>query len=244
MSRDGLGCYTIAKQLNDQKVPAFGPSGRWDQSTIDKMLKNRAVVGDLQPTSYESKAKKAAYEEPPVPNFYPAAIDEELFNATQIARQINGSTGRGRKGQFVTNLFGKMVTCLHCGGPVQFHSNGHRKSMICSTALDAGPCYRFRWSCPDFEAAVFDTILGVEEQEQGINQLLELIRSLPNADKYYARMEIAKELRKSVQFLGMAAAGQDPKPTSSDAMIKRNSPGRYLEIWFSSGKSHRSRTFE
>ena len=159
MSRDGLGCYTIAKQLNDQKVPAFGPSGRWDQSTIDKMLKNRAVVGDLQPTSYESKAKKAAYEEPPVPNFYPAAIDEELFNATQIARQINGSTGRGRKGQFVTNLFGKMVTCLHCGGPVRFHSNGHRKSMICSTALEAGPCYRFRWSYPDFEAAVFETII-------------------------------------------------------------------------------------
>ena len=57
---------------------------------------------------------------------------------------------------------------------------------------------------------MFETIIGVEDEKQEINRLLELIRSLPNADKYYARIEIANELRKSVQFLGMAAAGQDP----------------------------------
>jgi hypothetical protein len=244
MSCSGLGCYTIARQLNDQNVPAFGTSGRWDQSTIDKMLRNRAVLGELQPTSYASKIKKAAYEEPPFPGFYPAAIDEELFNTTQAARERNGHTARGRKGQFVTNLFGKMVTCLHCKAPVRFHSNVHRKSMICSTVLDSGPCYRLGWTYPHFEAAVFETIIGLEGHEQGIDRLIELIRILPDADKYYARIEIAKELRESVQFLGMAAAGQNPKPTLPDAMIKRNIPGRYLKIQFSSGRSHRSRIFE
>jgi Recombinase len=52
LSLSGLGCYTIAKQLNDQGVPAFGPSGRWDESTVHNILTNRATIGEHQPKQY------------------------------------------------------------------------------------------------------------------------------------------------------------------------------------------------
>jgi len=50
----GLGGNTIAKQLNAKKVPAFGPSPNWDQSTIHNMLRNRATIGEHRPKSAAS----------------------------------------------------------------------------------------------------------------------------------------------------------------------------------------------
>jgi Recombinase len=39
-----LGGYTKATQLNARNVPPFGPSGKWDQSTIHNLLRNRATI--------------------------------------------------------------------------------------------------------------------------------------------------------------------------------------------------------
>ena len=44
----GLGGYSIAKLFNSRNVPAFGTSGKWDQSTIHNMLTNRATIGEYQ----------------------------------------------------------------------------------------------------------------------------------------------------------------------------------------------------
>src|SRR5258708_9633092 len=71
-SISGLGGYTIAKQLDAKKVPAFGPSPKWDQSTIHNMLRNRATIGEHQngnafhtairfPTFIPRSSKKASF---------------------------------------------------------------------------------------------------------------------------------------------------------------------------------------
>jgi hypothetical protein len=52
LSVAGLGGYTIAKQLNAQSVPTFGPSPKWDQSTIHNMLTNRATIGERHSKRY------------------------------------------------------------------------------------------------------------------------------------------------------------------------------------------------
>src|SRR5664280_885398 len=54
-SISGLGGYTIAKLLNARKVPAFGPSPIWDQSTIHNLLRNRATIGEHQPKQYRNR---------------------------------------------------------------------------------------------------------------------------------------------------------------------------------------------
>ena len=100
LSVAGLGGYTIANRLNSTKVPAFGPSPIWDQSTIHNMLRNRAAIGEHQPKRLQNGKRIA--EGSPIPNFYPAAIDESLFQAAQVARRNNLSSGRGRKGKIIT----------------------------------------------------------------------------------------------------------------------------------------------
>jgi hypothetical protein len=246
MSISGLGCYTIARQLNDQKVPAFGASGRWDQSTIDKMLRNRAVLGEHQPKTYTAKNKKGDPYGNPIPDYYPQTVNDELFDAAQTARAQNLAKGRGRKGKYVTNLFGKMVRCIHCESPVLFHSNVHRKSMICSKVLAAEGCYRVGWSYGDFENSIFELILSClsdPEQELCPSELLDqlgtLIRSASKTHNYYVRMEIAKIFRLSVAQLNMAPAGPAPLGTDSNARIRRDRPGRYFEIVFMGGRLYR-----
>ena len=95
LSIAGLGGYTIAKLLNKKEVPAFGTSKKWDQSTIYNMLSSRATIGE-----YQKKRVFEGKEVPvgePIPNYYPAVIDKQIFEAAQTARRDNLSMRRGRR---------------------------------------------------------------------------------------------------------------------------------------------------
>ena len=173
LSIGGLGGYTIAKLLNSKNVPPFGTSKKWDQSTIHNMLSSRATIGE-----YQRKQTRDGKEYPigdPVPGYYPAVIDQSTFEAAQQARRRNLLTGRGRKGQFITNLFAGLPTCFYCGSPVKFHSNGPAKSLICMAVLEGRGCYRFGWSYGDFENSFFE-FLDKNETSAKFSHQLALLR--------------------------------------------------------------------
>ena len=239
LSASGLGGYTIAKQLNEKRVPAFGPSPEWDQSTIHNMLSNRATIGEHQPKQY--KKRKAYPIGDPIPDYYPTVIEESLFNAAQAARQKNLASGRGRKGRYITNLFPGMLTCVYCGSTIKFRSNGADKSLFCSRLIDGQGCFRKAWSCRDFEKHLFDFIrthadsaLGPTERA-ALQELLEHVLALEGPNLYDARMGIALSLKTRVAELRVAAAGPSPVTVRPDARIRRDVPGRYFKIRFRGG---------
>jgi hypothetical protein len=240
LSLSGLGCYTIAKQLNDKKVPPFGPSGRWDQSTIHNMLVNRATIGEHQPKQYRNGREDPVGD--PIPNYYPPVIGEELFQAVQVARQKNSKFGRGRKGKYITNLFPNLITCVYCGGPVKFYSNGSDKSLICVKVFKKLGCFRMAWSCRDFENSFFRLVKRLyadaatnTSERQALQKLVLHIEGLEAGDIYDARLGIALELQNVVSELKMAAAGNAPVAGKAEARIRRDGPGRYFEVKFSGG---------
>jgi Recombinase len=242
LSLSGLGCYTIAKQLNDKKVPPFGPSGRWDQSTIHNMLVSRATIGEHQPKQYRNGCEDPIGD--PIPNYYPAVVGEELFKAVQVARQKNSRFGRGRKGKYITSLFPNLITCAYCGGPVKFYSNGSDKSLICVKVFKKLGCCRMAWSCRDFENSFFGLVTrlyaapAIETSErQALQKLVSHIEGLKGEDVYDARLGIALELQKVVSELKMAAAGNAPVAAKPEARIRRDGPGRYFEVKFSGGNA-------
>jgi hypothetical protein len=243
LSVAGLGGYTIAKQLNAKNVPTFGPSPRWDQSTIHNMLCNRATIGEHQPKRYRNR--KEILEGDPIPNYYPSVIEEGLFQAAQVARRKNLADGRGRKGRLITNLFAGIPTCAYCGGPIKFHSNGNAKSLICAKVIDRRGCYRMAWSYRDFENAFLDFVKRheadqtIEQPErEGLAELVNLVQALSGPDVYDARMGIAIGLRRIVSELGIACAGPAPLAGEPDARIRRDGPGRYFKIRFRGGCVH------
>ena len=240
LSVAGLGGYTIANQFNEKKVPPLGPSPKWDQSTIHYILCNRATIGEHQPKRFQNG--KRVPNGNPISGFYPAVIDERLFQAAQIARQNNLASGRGPKGKLLTNLFRGIPTCAYCGSPVKFKSKSNIKSLICSRVIEKQGCCRKAWSYRDFESSFLEFVTNHEPdltadpcEREPIAGLVELIRSLSGPEVYDARMGIAMALKATVAELRIASAGQTPAAGSPDARIRLDDPERYFEIRFRGG---------
>jgi DNA-binding CsgD family transcriptional regulator len=239
LSIAGFGGYTIAKQLNERNVPTFGPSPKWDQSTIHNMLRNRATIGEYQPGKHRDK-KDVPTDETTIQNFYPPVIEENIFKAAQEARQRNLASGRGRKGRLITNLFSGLPTCSYCGSRVKFHSNGQAKSLICQTVLEGGGCYRFGWSYGNFENSLFE-FLDKSKADKNFSEQLQLlqvgIQSQSEREIYDARAEISQILKDIVLKLTIASGGPAPPSSKPDARIRRDHPTRYFTVIFSDGSS-------
>jgi hypothetical protein len=242
-SISGLGGYTIAKQLNAKKVPAFGPSPKWDQSTIHNLLRNRATIGEHQPKRIRNG--KRVPDGDPIPGFYPAAIDESLFHAAQVARQNNLASGRGRKGQLLTNLFRGIPTCAYCASPVLFKSKSNVKSLICSRVIERRGCFRFAWSYQDFENSFLDFVKNRESdvtteplEREALAELVKHIQSLSGSDVYDARMGLAMSLKRTVSELKIASAGPMHVAGKPDARIRLDRAGRYFVVRFRGGPAH------
>jgi len=88
--------------------------------TVARTLVNKAAIGFCQQV------------DPPVPNFYPPAISEELFYRAQgrfgLIKQVRRHTGDE------TNLFTGFAKCPVCGNPLVAHTSQHgaRARLICS----------------------------------------------------------------------------------------------------------------
>src|SRR6266850_1932842 len=242
-SISGLGGYTIANQLNAKKVPAFGPSPKWDQSTIHNMLRNRATIGEHQPKRIRNG--KRVPDGDPIPGFYPAAIDESLFQAAQLARRNNLASGRGRKGRLLTNLFRGIPTCAYCASPVLFKSKSNVKSLICSRVIEKRGCFRFAWSYQDFESSFVDftknresNVTAAPLEREALAELASQIRSLSGSDVYDARVGIARSLKAAVSDLKIAPAGPAPVAGKPDARIRLDRADRYFVVRFQSGPTY------
>lgn len=228
MSASGLGGYTIAKKLNASGVPGFGPSGKWDQSTIHNMLRSRATLGEHQ-IKRKVNGKEMLVGKP-IPNYYPAVIDEALFQAAQQARIENLALGRGRKGNHIANLFDRMASCRYCEAPVRFHSHGNAKSLVCASVLERGGCHRYRWTYGDFEISFL--ALAKRNADSKLLQLIENLEAASETGKYERRIELMLHLRETVSSLRVAMAGSEPPMNSPPAPIARDNPKRFFEVTF------------
>lgn len=165
----GLGMYTIAQRLNELGVPAFEGKNGWHQSSVKKMLGNRAVIGEFQ-----ARVKRDGQRIPegnPVTGYYPAIMDEALFYRAQDARRERATSAdrhAGRKGPTYSNLFTNLARCAYCRSPIVFENKGKGTKggtyLVCDGAKRSRGCEATRWRYKDFEASflAFVTELDVE----------------------------------------------------------------------------------
>lgn len=120
LSIDGYGMGAIAKMLNEEGVKTT--KGRdWGNSSLNKILNNRSVIGEYQPRKVDGKVRVPVGD--PVPNFYPAAIDEAMFYRAQKAmnsRRIFRSTKKA--GNF--SLWQGIAKCDYCDSPMHLVMKG------------------------------------------------------------------------------------------------------------------------
>ncbi len=108
---DGFGLTAICKQLNRENTPTFGKANFWQRSSVSKVLHNRAVFGEYQPYSrikHDGEKITAGTRSPegkPIPNYYPAIIEQKTFNIAQLALKKRYLKRTGPGSEKVTNLF-------------------------------------------------------------------------------------------------------------------------------------------
>lgn len=125
LAAEGLGQMAICRILHDRNVPTFKHAKNgWHQSAISHLLRYPAVIGTFQ--QREQRGKKYFDVGEAQKNFFPAAIDEDLYWRALKAKRPRPH--RGPKGETFTNLFQGMVSCGICGGSMTLYFGRNRAS--------------------------------------------------------------------------------------------------------------------
>lgn len=124
LSLDGLAPPSIAIKFNQEGVETFTNRAKngWHYSVIKTILRNRALIGEYQPTRTETSVKrvkgrkvetsKRGNDGEVIQGFYPSLIDEATFYKVQESLNVRTIGSRNRKSDQYANLFGR---CLVSG---------------------------------------------------------------------------------------------------------------------------------
>jgi DNA invertase Pin-like site-specific DNA recombinase len=116
LAGQGLGIKRIIRALDAEGVPAFGStavrpgrtrsrySGRWTPSYVALLLRDRRVLGELQPRTASGPAG------PPLAGYYPAAVSQAEFDRAKLAR--SPGIGQDRRGRAVVHRQSKNVNAF------------------------------------------------------------------------------------------------------------------------------------
>jgi DNA invertase Pin-like site-specific DNA recombinase/uncharacterized coiled-coil protein SlyX len=115
----GEGKRSIAKSFFQDQLEVWGRGTRWHDSYVQKILHNRAVIGEFQPHKMVKGKRQPTGD--PIPGYFPAIVDVHTFNKTQsrLRRSVPG-----RVGKHVTNLFSGLVECGFSGQKMRYVNKG------------------------------------------------------------------------------------------------------------------------
>lgn len=138
MCINGNGANAIMKHLNTEGIQRpcghvqRAHVGNWTASSINNILKNVAVHGEL-------RSKHADRE--PIPDYYPPVITKETFLQAQAA--IKSRQQHRSKTATMNNLFSGLAKCAICGGNLSCNSKRPPKAQN----KDITQTYGFTYYC-------------------------------------------------------------------------------------------------
>ncbi len=112
--RQGMGSHAIAKLANDQGWPIPGRATIWHKTLPLKLLRNRRVLGELQPTVVLKGGKRKEIGET-WGDYYPKLVSERLFYAANAAVLRREGLPKKRDSDYM-NPFQGILKCGNCGG--------------------------------------------------------------------------------------------------------------------------------
>jgi DNA invertase Pin-like site-specific DNA recombinase len=228
----GIGSYVITKRLNQQEVPGIGRAKSWQRSYVAKILTNRAAIGEYQPCKISAAGKREP-DGPPIKNYFPPIIEEDLFYRAQKGRSDRRTHGRGRKGQHLTNLFSGIAKCAYCRSSMVFENKGLPPKggtfLVCSAAKSGLACVTTGWRYEHFETSFLafvdqlDLPTLVANENSHRKELEDKIQALQGEQlAMRAEMEKAYQLLKiaSVDFVAEKLSALQQRETEIAALIK------------------------
>lgn len=170
MAAQGMGARWIAKELNEQGIPAWGrwrkpgSTPTWEISAVKLILAQPSAEGDYVPGFSNTSAKRTKFDQRIV-GYYPRIVDADLVARarSQVEARKTGPRKGGRHTRGVANLFAGVVVCEACGNRMHLRSRGQpnpKRYWQCNFAARLRGCTQkamFRYE--PFERAALDEIL-------------------------------------------------------------------------------------
>jgi DNA invertase Pin-like site-specific DNA recombinase len=163
MTLDGMGEHKIAQTFNREGVPVLGRGSQWHRSAIAKLLRNRAVIGELVPGRIiHTEGRKVRELEEPVPGAFPAIIEEADWLAVRNLKDGHAPAARGGGADRpLANLLGGLARCPICGSAMTRVNKGSRKKagapkLVCTRAKGGKGCRYHSVPLDQVEEAVLD----------------------------------------------------------------------------------------
>lgn len=187
LKSQGFGKTRIERTLNsDPTIWKPEKSGRnqtggWRASYIQKILRNRAVIGEFQPHRMVNGKRQPVGD--PIPDYYPVIVDPDLFHSVQAqidADATKKGNGGGRRGK-ASNLFTHIIKCGRCGSSMHYIDKGKPPKggqyLHCDASRRLRTCSANAVRYDEFEQLFF------REFEE-----LDITRLMPNQDEVRLRL--------------------------------------------------------
>lgn len=171
----GYGAVLIAQQLNKDPntwkppVTKLNKSGGWSATYIIKLLRNKAVLGEFQPTVSRSDGKSLNDGEP-IKDYFPRVISDDLFYAVQDRiDKDSGKKGKsgGRKSK-ARNILASVAVCGNCGGSLYYNESSDPKrfsaSLVCINKTRAATDKNGKRIC-DVKPFKYDEVVDIVLKE-------------------------------------------------------------------------------
>jgi DNA invertase Pin-like site-specific DNA recombinase len=234
LAADGYGVTAIVKKLTTEKVPPFGPSGRWARSYVAIILKDRRAVGECLP-----KSKGAAQD--PIPDYFPAAVTEEEFLAARAgAAQRRHRPGRMPKEGDINIFAGLIHNALDGDSYFSVGRRGRRVLANLSGLETRTECRSF--PLDTFERAVLSQLAEVKPhqvmgRDDGPDEVQVLSGELARVEAKIAELE-AELLNGDVAALARVLRDQEGRKRDLAARLadaRQRAAHPLSEVW---GQTH------
>lgn len=154
LAKDGMGNTVLAKYLNHRGIPTPFSAKLWQNSTLQYMLRNVAVIGVLQ---LDQDNSGRTTTDTFVEDYYPAVVDKALFYEVQqirTSRKRQGLASSGGRKGMCYNIFQGTARCGYCGGPVHIRRKPGINSgfLYCAKSLMGGGCVSVSYNLRNLEA--------------------------------------------------------------------------------------------
>lgn len=163
LARSGHGSKAIARRLNEDGIPS--PQGKpWNNVSVLHTLRSRAVIGEFTPRSSRNGHRLAVA--PPIPDYYPAILDEADYLAVQQATQERRQQ-RGPRGKGVRNLFTELLYDARDGTPMHIIEKQKGNARLVSSGAirgEQGAKYA-SFSLAVFEEAALSLLREIDPRE-------------------------------------------------------------------------------
>lgn len=143
----GEGEHKIAERFNREAVPVFERGRIWHRSSVAKVLRNRAVIGELVPgrISY-ADGKRRRVTEDPIAGAFPPIISEADWLAVRSLKDGHAPAVRGRGAKApLSNMLAGLARCPVCASAMTRVSKGStakvgRPKLVCTKAKAGAGC--------------------------------------------------------------------------------------------------------